>query len=138
MPKKTQQYNLDEAISYVFKLGSKSEMSELDDSCDEDYEPEIIDRNGYSEEEEEENEKEPEELPENENEQEIEEVPEEEREKENGSEKASKTKKANVKSTYRWRIRELAVYDIQFKGQEFSAPPENAVEITLTQYFSRF
>ena len=95
MPKKTQQYNLDEAISYVFKLGSKSEMSELDDSCDEDYESEIIDRNGYSEEEEE-NEKAPEELPENENEQEIEEVLEEEREKENGSEKASKTKKVHI------------------------------------------
>ena len=77
MSKKTQQYNFDEAISYVLELGSGSAMSELEDSGDEDYEPEIIDRLGYSEEEGEENEEEPEELPENENEQEIEEEPEE-------------------------------------------------------------
>ena len=96
MSKKTQQYNLDEAMSCVLELGSKSEMSELEDSCDEDYEPEIIDRNGYNEEEEE-NEKESEELPENENKQEIKQLPEEEREKENRSQKASKTKKSKRK-----------------------------------------
>ena len=40
---KTQQYNLDNAISYVLEPGSQPEISELADSGDEDYEPEIID-----------------------------------------------------------------------------------------------
>ena len=54
------------------KQGSESEMSELEDSGEEDYEPEIISRIGDSEEEEsEENEEELEELPQNENEHEI-------------------------------------------------------------------
>ena len=40
---KTQQYNLDDAISYVLEPGSQPEISELADSGDENYEPEIID-----------------------------------------------------------------------------------------------
>ena len=91
-------------------------MSELEDSGYEDYEPEIIDRDGDSEEEEgEENEEEQEELPENDNEQKIEEEPgEEKRERENGSQKALKTKIANIKRTYRWWKREPVVYGTQF------------------------
>ena len=65
MSKKTQRYNLDEAISYVLEPGSEPGMSELEDSGDEGYEPEIIDRVGDSEEEEGEENEEPEELPEN-------------------------------------------------------------------------
>ena len=65
MSKKTQRYNLDEAISYVLEPGSEPGMSELEDSGDEGYEPEIIDRVGNSEEEEGEEKEEPEELPEN-------------------------------------------------------------------------
>ena len=95
MSTKRQQYNLEEAISYVLEPGLESEMPELEDSGHQYYEPEIINRVGDSEEEEsEENKEEPEELPENENEQETEGEPEEkEVEKENGSQKASKTKK---------------------------------------------
>ena len=69
----------------------KYEMSELENSGDEDYEPEIIRRASVSEEEEgEENEDEPEECTEKENKQEMEEDSEEgeEGEKENGSRKA--------------------------------------------------
>ena len=68
----------------------KYEMSELQNSGDEDYEPEIIRRASVSEEEGEENEDEPEECPEKENKQEMEEDSEEEEEgeKENGSRKA--------------------------------------------------
>ena len=121
----------------------KYEMSELENSGDEDYEPEIINTAAVSEEEGEENEDEPEECPENENKQEMEEESEEEEEeeegeKENGSPKASKTKKANVKRTCWWQKREPAIYDAQFKGQEFSVPPENPIEMTPTQYFSKF
>ena len=74
---KTQHCNLDEAILYAIKPRSRSEMSELQDSGDEDYEPEFIDRAGDSEEEVEKNKKEPQELPENDNQQKIEEEPEE-------------------------------------------------------------
>lgn len=60
------------------------------------------------------------------------------RRKGEGSRKASKTKKANVKRTCWWQKREPAVYDAQFKGQEFSVPSENAIEMTPMQYFSKF
>ena len=35
---------LDEVMSYVLEPGSESEMSELEDSEDEDYVPEVADR----------------------------------------------------------------------------------------------
>lgn len=91
-------------------------MSELEDSGDDDYEPEIINRVGDNEEEEgEENEEEQEEWPENDNEQKIEEEPgEEEREMENGSQKALKAKIANIRHTYWCWKREPVVYDTQF------------------------
>ena len=135
---KTQQYNLDDAISYVLEPGSEPEISELADSGDKDYEPEIIDWVGYGEEKGDENEEEPEGLPKNARKAEIHEESEEEGEREKGSQKASKTKKAKVKRTYGWRKREPVVYDTQLKRQEFIETPENAIEVTPMLYFSRF
>ena len=44
MATKRKQFNLDEVMSYVLESGSESEMSELEDSEDEDYTPEVADR----------------------------------------------------------------------------------------------
>ena len=44
MATKRKQFNLDEVMSYVLESGSESEMSELEDSEDEDYAPEVADR----------------------------------------------------------------------------------------------
>ena len=42
MATKRKQFNLDEVMSYVLESGSESEMSELEDSEDEDYAPEVL------------------------------------------------------------------------------------------------
>ena len=44
MATKRKQFTLDEVMSYVLESGSESEMSELEDSEDEDYAPEVADR----------------------------------------------------------------------------------------------
>ena len=44
MATKRKQFTLDEVMSYVLESGSESEMSELEDSDDEDYAPEVADR----------------------------------------------------------------------------------------------
>ena len=44
MATKRKQFTLDEAMPYVLESGSESEMSELEDSEDEDYAPEVADR----------------------------------------------------------------------------------------------
>ena len=72
--------------------GSESETSKLGDSGDEDYEPEIIDRVGDSEEGEENKEK-PEELTKNKNEQETEGEPVEEGKRRMEAKKPQKQKK---------------------------------------------
>ena len=44
MATKSKQFTLDEVMSYVLEPGSESEMSELEDSEDEDYVPEVAGR----------------------------------------------------------------------------------------------
>ena len=44
MATKRKQFTLDEVMSYVLESGSEFEMSELEDSEDEDYAPEVADR----------------------------------------------------------------------------------------------
>ena len=44
MATKRKQFTLDEVMSYVLEPGLESEMSESEDSEDEDYVPEVADR----------------------------------------------------------------------------------------------
>ena len=44
MATKRNQFPVDEVMSYVLEVGSESEMSELEDSEDEYYVPEVADR----------------------------------------------------------------------------------------------
>ena len=50
----------------------------------------------------------------------------------------SHKKSSNEKRVYRWRKKEAIVFDTSFKGKELSPPPENAAEITPLQYFKLF
>ena len=52
-------------------------------------------------------------------------------------EKVAESEK-NASYVYRWIKKESLVYDREFKGKEFSSPPEDAETISPVQYFKQF
>ena len=139
---KSKQFTLDEVMSYVLEPGSESEMSELEDSEDEDYVPEVAGRLEEDVELHVEREENTEASDDNEggkaenDNNDVEHIA-----NTNGGDadhEINDKKSSNEKRVYRWRKKEPIVFDTSLKGKELSPPPEIAAEITPLQYFKLF
>ena len=142
MATKSKQFTLDEVMSYVLEPGSESEMSELEDSEDEDYVPQVAGRLEEDVELHVEREENTEASDDNEggkaenDNNDVEHIA-----NTNGGDadhEINDKKSSNEKRVYRWRKKEPIVFDISLKGKELSPPPEIAAEITPLQYFKLF
>ena len=117
-------------------------MSELEDSEDEDYLPEVADRLEEDVELHVEKEQNTEASDDNEggggaeNDNDVEHIANKDDDDED--DEISHKKSSNEKRVYRWRKKEAIVFDTSFKGKELSPPPENSAEITPLQYFKLF